>query len=148
MKYAFFIFSFFIFSQSSFARSINSFSDSQALSTIAEFMMDSASDSISSKLISDKKIKIKDGQACTLVNANDVIKAVESAINTVLRLYPDEELPVEEAISDLRDYLQNKTYHKCSFFQTKSHSSFSGEYFVDSSDKIHVKVDTVIVSLE
>ncbi len=149
MKYALLIFAFAIFSiSSSYARSIKSFSDSQALLTISAFMIDTASDSPSSYRISDKKLKLKDTSACVDVNASVVIKEVKNAINGVLRLYPDEELPVDEAISDLTDYLENSSYKMCIIYQDNSLVKMKTIYFFDSSDKKHVKVDTVLASLE
>lgn len=148
MKYALIFFALFIFSLSSYARSIKSFSDSQALITISAFMIDTASDSSSSFRISDQKLKLKDTSSCVDVNASAVLTEVMIAINGALRLYPDEELPVDEAISDLTDYLGNNSYKKCVLFQDNSHIKVKTVYFFDSSDKLHVKVDSVLSSLE
>ncbi len=125
------------------ARNIESFSDSQALITISEFMTDNAEDMPSSNRISDKKLRLKDTSECTSVNASAVVKEVESAIRKVMRLYPDEDLPVDEALSDLSSYLENKTYKKCMIDQSNKQMKMNTVYFFDSSDKKHVKVDTI-----
>lgn len=148
MKYAILFCVLSTFSSITHARSIKSFSDSQAITTISEFMMDSASDTTSSYRFSDKKLKLKDTSSCVDVNASDVIKEVENAIKNVLRYYPDEELPVEEAISDLTDYLENNSYKKCIVFQTIKKQSVRSVYFFDSRDVKHVKVDTITLALE
>lgn len=144
MKYAFLLFALLI-SSPSYARSITSFNDSQALLTIAQFMRDNADDLASSSRISDKKMKIKDLSNCEVVNPSVVIKEVQTAIKNVLRMFPDEELPLEEAMADLSEYIGTAPLKHCKIVQENQYKKIFVSYFFDANDKIHVKVDTVIL---
>lgn len=145
MKYAFFMCALILFNNpSAKARAaITSFNDSPALMTIAQFMMDNAEDMPVSSRISDKKLKVMSGTVCEVVNAHTVVSEVESAINKMLRVYPDEELPVEEALSDLEIYVGQNSLKKCKVTQTNDHKKINVSYFYDSKDVIHIKIDTV-----
>lgn len=145
MKCAFLFFAILISISStpSMARTITSFSDSQALMTVAQFMIDNAEDMPISSRISDKKLKVPDPSICEAVSSEKVLKEVSSAIKIVLRLYPDEELPIEEAMEDLRDYISPGPLKKCTVTQSNQYKKINVSYFFDSTDKIHVKVDTI-----
>ena len=68
-------------------------------------MYDVSEDMPSSYRLTDKKINVKDFSKCTTVDADAVLDDVESSIKKVLRYYPDEDVPFEQAIVDLEDYL-------------------------------------------
>ncbi len=149
MKYAFCVlFALFLINTNSYAQTIKSFSDSPALISIAEFMEDSASDMKTSYRISDKKLKFKDTSTCQIVPKSAVLKEVESAVKKVLRLYPDEELPFEDALNDLADYLVDSSYKKCVIAGSNLVKEVSSVYFFNGSDNIHVKVDTITLVAE
>lgn len=144
MKYAFFVLASSLFFSSALqARTITSFNDSPALMSIAQFMIDNAEDMIASHRISDKKLKVKDPSLCEVVSPSLVLSEVQSAINSILRMFPDEELPIEEAMSDLADYIGPGPLKKCHVTQTNSQKKILVSYFFDGSDKVHVKVDTI-----
>jgi len=146
MKYAFLLLALCTFIPSpSYANPITSFNDSQAILTIAQFMRDNADDMPTSSRISDKKIKIKDPSTCEVVNPSVVIKEVHTAIKSVLRMFPDEELPLEEAMDDLKKYVGTGPLRHCKLVQENQHKKIFVSYFFDSTDKIHVKVDTVVL---
>ncbi|MBC7541037.1 MAG: hypothetical protein H7281_19620 [Bacteriovorax sp.] len=147
MKYAFlFLALSFSFSTLSLANTINSFNDSQAIATIAQFMNDNAEDMPVSVAMTDKKLKLKDSSTCTTVTSAEVLSVVETAIKSVLRLYPDEELPIEEALTDLTDYVGPGPLKKCNVVQINNHKNITSVYFFDSQDKVHVKVDTITLT--
>lgn len=150
MKYALFTLIAF-FSLSSFsaqARTITSFKDSDALTGIAQFMYDASEDIPSSYRLSDRKMNIKDFSKCSTVNAESVFKDVESSIKKVLRYYPDEDVPFEQALIDLEDYLDHANFKKCRFEKKTAQSKILSTYYVDLSDKIHLRVDNVILLAE
>lgn len=144
MKYAL-LFLFILFSnlQPSYAKNIKSFSDSTALTNIAQFMIESSEDLPVSNRISDMRLVVKDTSSCVQVNKEAVINDVGSAIFNVLRFYPDEELPIEEALSDLSDYLKSDSYFKCVYSQNNIQALKSVTYYFDIKNEIHVKVDTI-----
>ena len=151
MKYALSIFVLFFFaviSTEASARTIKSFKDSEAITTIAQFMYDVGEDIPVSSRLSDKKINIRDYSKCTDVNAADVLEDVEQSIKRVLRYYPDEEVPFEEALIDLTDYLDNKSFKKCLFEKRSSNFRTKSSYYVDATDRIHVRVDNVALTSE
>jgi hypothetical protein len=106
-------------------------------------MVDNAEDMPVSSRISDKKLKVPDLSICETVSSEKVLKEVASAIKSVLRLYPDEELPIEEAMEDLKDYVGAGPLKKCTVTQANQHKKIVVSYFFDAKDKIHVKVDTI-----
>jgi hypothetical protein len=152
MKYALSILglSFFIAVNSSDAnaRTITSFSQSDAITAVAQFMYDAGEDIPVSTRITDKKIDIKDLSNCPVVSAQDVLEDVDSAIRKVMRFYPDEDVPFEEALADMEEYLDNQTYKKCTLINTKSHSLVTSSYYVSSDDKIHLRLDNITLMAE
>lgn len=150
MKYAFlFLFlSTTLMSASASARTITSFKDSDAITAVAQFMYDVAEDLPVSSRLTDKKIVIKDYSRCTDVDASLVLEDAEAAIKRVLRFYPDEDIPFEQAIVDLEDYLDHKTFKKCLFEKKTSQSRIKSTYYVDASNKIHLRLDNVALTAE
>lgn len=144
MKYAFYFF-FLIFANSFelHARTITTFHDSPAIMNIAQFMIDNAEDLPVSNRISDKKLIVKEPGNCIVVDSSAVIKEVQAAIKSVLRLFPDEELPIEEAMSDLADYIGPGPLFKCTVIQSNRIKKIVVSYFYDHTDSVHVKVDTI-----
>lgn len=150
MKYALFILFTVLVSVSTeaSARTITSFRDSDAISTIAQFMYDVAEDVPVSFKLSDKKINIKDFSQCTDVEASKVLDHVESSIKKVLRYYPDEDVPFEQALIDMEDYLDGRTYKKCVFEKKSAQSKIVSTYYADVSNKIYVRLDNVALTAE
>lgn len=151
MKYALVVlFSLFlvIYPDKSSARTITNFRDSDAITTIAQFMYDVAEDVPVSVRLTDKKLNIKDFSKCTDVKALEVLTHVESAIKKVLRYYPDEEIPVEQALMDMEDYLGHGGYKKCMFEKKSSQSITKSTYYVDQDEQIYVRLDNVLLTAE
>ncbi len=149
MKYALtFLFSFItifitlLYSENSYARTITHFRDSDALTTMAQFMYDAAEDLPQSIKMSDKKMNIKDTKNCVTVSADDVFQDVSRAIKKIIRFYPDEELPFEQALIDLEDYLDHQSFKKCTMEKVTPQSRILISYFLDKHDLIHVRLDT------
>lgn len=147
MKYALLLFSV-LFTASVQARSITSFKDSYALLSIAQFMSDAKEDLPHAVLLSDKKINIKDASACVKVSSADVIEEATVAIKKVLRFYPDEELPIDEALSDLEDYLDNKSFKRCLFEKTTKDHLIKTTYFMNAGNSIHLRVDNITLLID
>ena len=151
MKYAFslliILFSASISTDAS-ARTIYSFRDSEAITTLAQFMYDVAEDIPVSTRISDKKINIKDFTKCTDATANDVLADFEKSVKRVLRFYPDEEVPFEQALVDMEDYLDHRDYKRCTFENKSAQAKTQTTYYADVSDKIHLRLDSIALTEE
>ena len=147
MKYAFlFLFSFLLNSKNSFA-SIKSFKDSQSLTEISQFMQDNLEDLPVAYRIGDKKLKSPPTNNCTEVTPDSIIKDVVNAIKVELRRFPDEELPVEDAINDLKEYLGDQTFKKCIFdYQSYEHLNIRTTYYLNRDNSVHVNVDIITLS--
>lgn len=147
MKYALIVLIFSI-TQAVSARTITSFKNSAPLLTVALFMSDVRDDLPHSVIISDKKMAIKDASACINVSVDEVREETIKGIKKVLRFYPDDELPLEQALADLEDYLDQKTFKKCQFERTTSDHLIKTTYFLDTADKIHLRMDnrTLLIS--
>ena len=150
MKYAFFVLFLIInlVSTNLSARTILSFNDSEAITTVVQFMYDVAEDMPVSIRISDKKIAMKDTSKCVDVSAQRALEDFEKSVSRVLRFYPDEEIPFEQALIDMEDYLDNKTYKKCLFENKSVQSNTKTTYYTDLSDKIHLRLDSVALKAE
>lgn len=152
MKYALFILILFSFitisSIEAKARSITSLRQSGAISTVVEFMYDIGEDVQNSIFLTDKKMNVKDFSKCTIVSSEDILDDVNSSIKKIVRFYPDEEIPFEEALADLQDYLDFQTYKKCTFVKKKSQSLVKSTYYVSSDDKIHLRLDNTTLTVE
>lgn len=151
MKYALSILAFSftaLMSMDASARTITSFKDSDAITAVAQFMYDVAEDLPVSSRMTDKKIVIKDYSRCTDATAADVLEDAEDAIKRVLRYYPDEDIPFEQAIVDLQDYLDNQTFKKCLFEKKSSQARTKSTYYVDTSKRIYLRLDNVALTVE
>lgn len=151
MKYALSILSLTFFATLSFdasARSIYSFRQSNAITTVAEFMYDVGDDIPVSTRMTDKKINLKDFSKCVSVTSDEVMSDVDSAIRKVLRFYPDEDIPFEEALTDMEDYLDHQVYKKCTLVKKKDQSIVTSSYYVNADDKIHLRLDNIALTAE
>ncbi|MEA9356311.1 hypothetical protein SHI21_08865 [Bacteriovorax sp. PP10] len=152
MKYALSILglSFFVSTYSSIAhaRSITSFGQSDAISAVADFMYDVGEDIPVSTRMTDKKINIKDLSKCTTVTSEEVVDDVSAAIRTVMRFYPDEDIPFEAALADMEDYLDHQVFKKCILIKRRAHSLVRSSYYLNSEDKIHLRLDNIALTPE
>jgi hypothetical protein len=130
------------------AREIQSFKDSDALIGLTQFLYDVGEDLEVSLKISDKKVTIKDTSKCTTTAAGEALTLTEKAVMKVLRFYPDEDVPFEQAMIDLADYLNNVRLKKCLFEKVTKQSLVKTTYFEDASGKIHLRIDTIQLKSE
>ena len=124
-------------------RHIQSFQDSASISSIAQFLKDASEDVSVSTRISDKKMKVRDFELCTPASSQKALKEAEVVIKSFLRLYPDEELPFEEALGDLENYLDNREFTRCTIVQIKSNKKIQSIYYYDFLDEVHLKLDVI-----
>lgn len=145
MKYALVIFSFFLvcLSANVEARTITSFKKSDAITGLAQFLYEVAPDLPESVKLSDRKIANLDYSKCQKVESALVLEIVERSVRHVLRYFPDEEVPFEEAIYDLDDYLDGATYYQCNLSKKSKHTNVQSFYFADNADKIHLRLDKI-----
>lgn len=136
------------FSLNASARSITSFRQSDAIVAVAEFMYDAGEDMPVSTRMSDKKINLADSSKCTSVTSEEVLDDVSSAIRTVMRFYPDEDIPFEQALVDMEDYLDHQVYKKCTLIKKKAQSLVTSSYYLNSDDKIHLRLDNIALTAE
>ena len=73
---------------------------------------------------------------------------VDLAIRKVMRFYPDEDVPFEQALSDMEDYLNNQSYKKCSLIKKTAQSITKTSYYMSSNDKIHLRLDNITLLSE
>jgi hypothetical protein len=130
------------------ARTITSFRQSESITTIAEFMYDAGEDIPVSTRMTDKKINLKDTSKCVTVTSQEVLEDVDTAIRKIMRFYPDEELPFEEALIDMEDYLDHQTFKKCILIKKRAQSLVRSSYYLNSDDKIHLRLDNITLMAE
>lgn len=136
------------YSSDASARSITSFRQSDSISAVAEFMYDVGEDLPVSSRITDKKINLKDFSKCPTVTSEEVLDDVSAAIRKVMRFYPDEDVPFEEALIDMEDYLDHQSYRKCTLIKRREQSLVRSLYYVNSDDKIHLRLDNITLIAE
>ena len=119
MKYAHFILILtVVFIQSAHARTVTSFKKSDSLTAMAQFLYEVAPDVPASVKLSDRKVALIEYKSCQLVGTSVVLEDAEDSIRRVLRYFPDEEVPFEEALVDLEDYLDGQKFYQCFFLHT------------------------------
>jgi len=143
MKYAAFFISFFILS-TVHARTINSFKQSYAILSIASMLADNAEDLKVSYRISDKKNLITDVSKCTRVESNVALTAFKEAMDSVLRIFPDEEIPYNEALEDMKDYLDATPLTLCKFIHAGIETQVNTLYFFDNASKTYLRIDKTV----
>lgn len=124
-------------------RRITHLEDSWAIANLVQFMDDSSEDTFIQVKLSDKKIVIKDFSQCSSVFVPEIIQDVESSVLSILHFYPDDDVPFSEAMADLENYLDGRTYYKCSYSSKAKRSLSKSFYYTDLSDTIHLRLDTI-----
>jgi hypothetical protein len=142
MKYAFF-FLFLSISNVLHARSITSFNDSNALLSVAVFMEDASEDLPQATFINDNKHSL-DSSSCELVSAASIYSDVEKAVKKIARFYPDEDIPFYEALVDLEDYLDQRSYYKCQTIKNQSSVKLIKTFYVDQKNEVYLTVSDKI----
>lgn len=140
MKYAAFFISLFILTSVQ-ARTIFSFNDSIALQSISSMLTDYTEDLHVSYRISDKKNIIKDQSRCEQVGSDVALDAFKEAINAVLKVFPDEEIPYNEALNDMKDYLDVAPLTLCKYVRPGIETQVVTLYFFNNKDKIFLRID-------
>ena len=99
-------------------------------------------------LLSDKKLKIIQPENCEQVSSDVVLSETLKGIKKVIRFYPDEELPLEEAYADLDSYIGNKTYTKCVIERVVRDQEIKTYYYLNTIDRKALRMDiiTLLVS--
>jgi hypothetical protein len=130
------------------ARQIENLKDSPAITTLSQFILDVSEDLNVTTQLSDKKFKLNDLSNCTVVSADDVLNDVELSFKRVLHFYPDEDISFEQSILDLRDYLDQQTFQKCSFVVKTKKSILKSIYYNDLNNKIYLRLDNLTLIAE
>lgn len=145
MKYALFIYTWFFLFISPVAHSshVHSFKDSPALMTVVQFMNEVKGDLEYAVVLSDKKLKLKSIEGCIDIQASAVYREVEKGIKKVVRFYPDEELPLEDAFADLENFIGNKLYKSCIFLKQTQEQVIETHYYFDTNHKTHLRMDII-----
>ena len=140
MKYAVLLISIFIFSSVQ-ARTIFSFRQSNAIMSITNMLSENAEDLNNSFQISDRKNTIKDTSSCEQVESSVALIAFKEAMDSVLRMFPDEEIPYNEALTDMNNYLDMAPLTLCKFFRATTEKQIVTLYFFNLDTKIHLRID-------
>jgi len=140
MKYAAFFISLFIFISAQ-ARTITSLRQSDAIQAISSMLSDNAEDLKVSFRISDKKNTINDVTKCARVESNHALMAFKEAMDSVLKIFPDEEIPYYEALDDMKDYLDETPLTLCKYAHAGLETQVVTLYYFDKGDKIHLRID-------
>lgn len=140
MKYAAFIFTLFLITSLQ-ARTIFSFNDSMAIQSISNMLVEDAEDLHVSYRISDTKNNIKDTSKCEKVDSNIALQSFKEAMDSVLKIFPDEEIPYHEALNDMNDYLDNAPLTLCKFIRPGIETQVVTLYFFNLKSKIYLRID-------
>lgn len=130
------------------ARHITSFKKSDALLNLTQFMYEVGPDMAENVRLSDRKVSVIRFEECSIVTSDDVLDLTARYIKKVIRYYPDEDIPFEEALMDLENYLDYREYHKCLIEKRHKNSKVESIYFADKSNKIHLRIDKITPILE
>ncbi len=143
MKYALLVFSL-LLSINIFSREINSISNSPAINEIVSFINDNREEFASYYKISDKVFEIKNYEGCSVVGDQEIAKDFSKSFKLILAKYPDEELPFDEAIADLKNFLDHKSYYRCSKVGSNSNGDAVEVHYYQSLDKvIYLRIDNI-----
>lgn len=122
---------------------MRSLKDSSSLTIVREFMTSVRADLESYYVINDRHLKLPAKHICTMKTKADVVRLVTKSIMHTLKLYPDEELPVEEAILDLKSYLRADTYEMCTFSRVVKEEKYEHTLFYSQSGTFYLRLDFI-----
>lgn len=122
-------------------RQITSLSQSEAMTTIREFMTEVHEDLESYYLISDKNLKLPTDAVCGTKTKAEVVRTITKSIMHTLKLYPDEELPVSEAVEDLKLYLVDASYKTCTYSKVVRGLRVERALFYFSNARLAIRLD-------
>lgn len=123
------------------SRELTSLSQSESFSTVREFMVEVHEDLESYYLISDKNLKLPEDAVCVTKTKAEVVRIITKSIMHTLKLYPDEELPVSEAVDDLKLYLYEAQYKTCSYKKVSRGLSAERTLFYFGNSRLAVRLD-------
>ncbi len=130
-----------VFSQDQNLNPITYLKQSQSLNEVRDFMTQVREDLESYFLIYDHPIKSGSDVECFERSKSEVLKSVSKAIFLTLKLYPDEELPVDEALSDLKGYLKEATYMECVSTKKLTNKKIENHVFSSKSGRFFIRLD-------
>ncbi|MCK6596336.1 MAG: hypothetical protein L6Q33_14140 [Bacteriovoracaceae bacterium] len=122
-------------------RELTSLSQSESFTTIREFMAEVHEDLESYYLISDKNFKLPPEAVCVSKTKAEVVRTLTKSIMHTLKLYPDEELPVSEAVEDLKLYLYEANYKTCTYSKVTRGLRVERALFYFSNARLAVRLD-------
>lgn len=117
--------------------------DSSALTEVRDFMTSVRADLESYYIISDRNLKLPARHVCVYKTKAEVLRTVTKSIMHTLKLYPDEELPVEEAVNDLRSFLRAETYEVCTFSRVVKEEKIEHTLFYSQSGTFYLRLDFI-----
>jgi hypothetical protein len=143
MKYALLIFSI-LFSFNIFSREINFLSQSSSINEVISYMNDNREEFASYYKLSDKAFEIKNYEGCVVVSDKEIIRDFQKSFKLILSKFPDEELPFNDALMDLENYLDHQSYYQCSKVGSNSNGDKVEVHYYQSLNKeIHLRIDNI-----
>lgn len=122
---------------------IKTLKDSPSLTIVREFMAEVRADLETYYVVSDRNLKLPAKHLCTVKTKAEVVRIITKSIMHTLKLYPDEELPVSEAIADLKSYLRAETYEMCTFSKVVKEEKYDHSLFYSQSGTFYLRLDFV-----
>jgi hypothetical protein len=123
------------------ARTIYNINQSNALQVISNMLSEDAEDLGTSFQFTDKAITIKDVSKCTQVESKVALLSFKEAMDSVLKTFPDEPIPYDEALVDMKDYLGTAPLTLCKFLRAGLETEVLTLYFFNLSSKTHLRID-------
>ncbi len=117
--------------------------DSPSISIVRDFMNEVHSDLDSYYVIQDRNLKLPLKHSCVQKSKTEVVRMITKSIMHTLKFYPDEDLPISEAISDLKMYLKEDKYEMCSFSRIIKDEKFDHSLFYSLDGAFFLRLDFI-----
>lgn len=122
---------------------VNSLKDSPSIGVVRDFMNEVHNDLETYYVINERNLKLPTKHQCFAKNKSEVVRFVTKSIMHTLKMYPDEELPVVEAIADLKKYLKADSYEMCTFTRIIKEEKYEHSLFYSLDGTFYLRLDFV-----
>jgi hypothetical protein len=120
---------------------VRGFGQSNALSIVLDTIYDASFDFEGMYLISHNIDFLGDKKTCTTVSVQVILRHFKKIFDEFISYYPDEELPYDQALKDLKKIVGNGKYQRCHEVSTTSRGHVDVTHYQSLDSELWIRIE-------
>lgn len=128
------------------AQPVGGFSQSNALSIVLDTIYDASFDFEGMYIITHNIEFLGEKKKCSQVSVNMILRHFKKIFDEFISYYPDEELPYDQALRDLKKILGSGKYQRCHEVSTSAQGHIDVTHYQSLETQLWIRIEYNVVN--